>query len=314
MAMKTKEPSIAKITRPGADGILPRKRLFRLLDRGWSFPIIWVTGPAGSGKTALLASYLDARKLPCLWYQIDERDADIASFFYYMGLAVKKAFPRNKKPMPLLTPEYSAGVPAFTRGYFEDLYGRVIPPLGGGGSRSSVSPPLSVDKRRKGEFIIVFDDYQNVTVSSGFHEMIAHGLDVIPEGIHVFILSRNEPPPELARLRANAKMDFLGWDEIRFTLEESKGLVWAKGKRRVRKDILLRLHEETEGWAAGLVLILLGLRIGKIDYQRASRFPTKEIYDYFAAEIFEKVEKETQRFLVSTAVLTPSITMPGPAI
>ena len=65
----------------------------------------------------------------------------------------------------------------------------------------------------------------------------------------------------------------------------------------------MQLHEETEGWAAGLVLILLGSRIGKIDYQLMSRFPTKEIYDYFAAEIFEKVEKETQQFLVVTAVL-----------
>ncbi len=288
--MGDKSSSISKITRPQALGIVKRERLFRLLDRGREFPITWITGPAGSGKTALVTSYLDARKLRCLWYQVDERDADIASFFYYMGLAVKKAFPRSKKPMSLLTPEYSAGVPAFTKSYFEDLYDRLLPALGGGGEKAG--------------FVIVLDDYQNVPVDSGFHEIIARGMDAIPRGVRVFILSRNEPPSQFARLRANEKMDFLGWDEIRFTLEESRKMVWAKGRKRIGRDVLLRLHEETEGWAAGLVLILLGLRIGKIDYQRASRFPTKEIYDYFAAEIFEKVEEETQQFLVSTAVLT----------
>jgi len=178
MAMKTREPSITKITRPAADGILPRKRLFQSMDRSRSFPVTWVTGPAGSGKTALLASYLDARKLPCLWYQIDERDGDIASFFYYMGLAVKKTLSGSKKPMPLLTPEYSGGVPAFTRAYFEDLCGRLIPPLGDRGKIRSAGS-TAVRKEQAG-FVIVFDDYQNVAANSGFHEMIVHGLDVIP--------------------------------------------------------------------------------------------------------------------------------------
>ena len=61
---------------------------------------------AGSGKTALTASYLDNGKFPCLWYRMDEGDGDIATFFYYLGLAAKKASPRKRKPLPLLTPEY----------------------------------------------------------------------------------------------------------------------------------------------------------------------------------------------------------------
>jgi hypothetical protein len=123
-----KAPSLAKITRPRLKGILPRKRLFRLLDKSRDRPIIWVSGPPGSGKTSLIASYLDTRKLPCLWYQIDEGDADIATFFYYMGLAAKKALPRMRKPLPLLTAEYLPGMLTFTRRYFEELFGRLNPP------------------------------------------------------------------------------------------------------------------------------------------------------------------------------------------
>ncbi len=32
----------------------------------------WISAPAGSGKTTLVASFLEAHKIPCLWYQIDE--------------------------------------------------------------------------------------------------------------------------------------------------------------------------------------------------------------------------------------------------
>ena len=83
----TGNSSLAKISRPSPLGVFPRQRLFRLLDHSRAHPITWITGPPGSGKTTLVTSYLDPRKLPSLWYQLDEGDADIASFFYYLGLA-----------------------------------------------------------------------------------------------------------------------------------------------------------------------------------------------------------------------------------
>src|SRR5690242_13283831 len=122
--MTGKNSTIAKINRPRVTGISLRGRLFRLLDHCAKKPIIWLSAPAGSGKSTMVTSYLDEYKLPSLWYQVDESDADIATFFYYMGLAAKRAFPRNRMSMPLLTPEYLQGVTTFTRRYFESLYGR----------------------------------------------------------------------------------------------------------------------------------------------------------------------------------------------
>ena len=283
--MTTKSASIVKITRPSAAGILPRKRLFRLLDSGREYPIAWISGPPGSGKTALVASYLDSRKLPCLWYQVDERDSDIATFFYYLGMAVKEASPERGKRLPLFTPEYALGMPVFARRYFEDLYSGLATP-----------------------FILVLDNYQEAPVNSGFHEMIKYGLELIPEGINVFVLSRKEPPPEFSRLRANNKMSFLGWEEIRLTRAETREMVRLKQGKGVTDEILLRLHKRTEGWAAGLVLVLLGSRIKKQDWYSIKEFPTKEVFDYFGMEIFQKINKETQEFLLKTAFL-PTMTV-----
>jgi len=120
--------SIAKITHPKTTGAFPRERLFRLVDELRESPVIWVAAPAGSGKTTLVASYLTERKLNSIWYRVDEGDGDIATFFYYMGLAAKKAVPRTRNPLPLLTPEYLLGVKAFTLRYFENLYNRLTPP------------------------------------------------------------------------------------------------------------------------------------------------------------------------------------------
>jgi LuxR family maltose regulon positive regulatory protein len=71
--------ALAKTTPPVVHGIVPRPRLFRQLDRGRSCPLTWVSGPPGSGKTSLVASYIETRRLFCLWYQVDSGDKDLAS-------------------------------------------------------------------------------------------------------------------------------------------------------------------------------------------------------------------------------------------
>ena len=80
-----------KITRPDAHGLFLRKRLFRTLDAERRRPVIWVSGPPGCGKTALVSSWLEARRIPCLWYQVEMGDSDLGAFFHYLDLAVFKA-------------------------------------------------------------------------------------------------------------------------------------------------------------------------------------------------------------------------------
>jgi ATP/maltotriose-dependent transcriptional regulator MalT/DNA-binding SARP family transcriptional activator len=275
--MAGKHASIAKITRPSAAGIFARKRLFRLLDTCRKYPVIWVTGPAGSGKTTLISSYLEARKLSCLWYQMDEGDSDIATFFSYMAKAVEKAAGRRQTPLPLLTPEYLQGIPTFTRRYFEKLFSRLEIP-----------------------YVLVFDNYHTVPGDSNFHSMLSDGLSAVPNGMNVIISSRDDPPPALSRLRANGLMGMLGWDELRLRLEELDGIVRLQKKGKTPKEMIRHLHEATEGWAAGLTLILLDLRLRKNEYLSTSALPTREIHNYFAIEIFEKMPKETQEFLLKT--------------
>lgn len=106
--------SIAKITRPRTRGVFPRERLYQRLDETRKYPVTWISAPAGAGKTTLVAGYLETKKIPCLWYQVDEGDTDIATFFSYLGMAAQKAAPQKRKPLPFLTPEYLQGLSTLT--------------------------------------------------------------------------------------------------------------------------------------------------------------------------------------------------------
>ena len=278
---------MSKVTRPILSGVLPRKRLFGLLGRMRKQPVIWVSGPPGCGKTTLVASYIETRKLPCLWYQIDEADADPATFFYYLGQAAKRALPRKRKPLPLFTPEYLQGIPAFTFRYFENLYSRLIP----------LYPTL-----RKGKFIIVFDNYQEVPSSASLHEILSHGISRIPEGINVILISRGEPPPVLIPLRANNLMGVLGWNELRLTQDESSAIVRLRSKQKVPKETIEHLHNTVDGWTAGLILMLESIKRG-IEPHKLGKLTSEEIIDYFGSVLFDKTDEEIQDFLLRTAFL-----------
>lgn len=275
-----------KITAPGLPaGIVQRERLFRLLEKGSAKPVLWISGPGGSGKTTLVSSYLEARKLPAIWYQMDQNDADPATFFYYMGLAFRDSVSPDQDPLPLLTPEYLAGIKTFTRRYFEQLFTQLPVP-----------------------YAIVLDNYQDVSSCSPLHELILEGLLLIPDGITVIALSRNEPPPVFTVTDSAARFEFLGWSDLRFSFEETKEYSGLQAETPLEIEALTRLYTKTDGWIAGLLLILENLKKGSaLDYQLLERLPLDEVFGYFADKIFDGSDQQLQCFLLKTAFV-PGIT------
>lgn len=243
-----------------------------------------MTGPGGYGKTTCVASYIQARDLPCLWFQVDSGDADLATFFYYLGLAGKKAAPRKRKPLPVLTPEYMRGIPEFSRNFFAELFNRLQQPA-----------------------VLVFDNYHEVADDAPLHGALLEGLARIPERVAVILVSRRLPPPDFSRVRANRMMSLVGRQDLRFTLDEFKDVVKKGGYAKQGDKALREIHARMDGWIAGLHLLLENPATSRNGYIKAGEDIPQEIFDYFVAESFSQLDKETRDFLLKTAWL-PNMT------
>jgi LuxR family maltose regulon positive regulatory protein len=282
--MEPPASSIAKIVRPKLPRIFPRTRLFGVLDRTRDLPVVFVTGPAGSGKTTLVASYLDSRKLKGLWYQMDDGDAEPGSFFYYLGLAARKAAPRTRTPMPIVTPECLPALSSFARRYFEKLCARLGRPC-----------------------CIVFDNYHVIPRESGFHAMIRDGLSRVPRGVRVIFLGRMEPPSEFAGLLAGGAMKVIDWEDLRLTAVEQRGILRLDPHMKFTGKQVGQILETTQGWVAGLSLIVEAAKRGGARDLVPVEQAALTIFDYFASEVFDKLDDGEREFLLKTAWL-PSMT------
>src|SRR2546428_669514 len=272
--------ALAKTIRPTLAAAVVRPRLFRQLDRARPRPVTWVWGPPGAGKTTLVASYLAARSVRSLWYQVDGGDADVATFFYYLSVAA----PRRRRPLPILTPEYLQGLAIFVRRFFRDLYSRLKPP-----------------------FALVFDNYQDAPANSLLHEVMREALAELPPMGRVIFISRSGPPPAFARFRSQRAIEILDWAQLRFTRRETSGLVRRLAPGRWPRETIRALYESADGWCAGLVLLLEQLRSDRQASPQRPGEPSGVLFDYFAVEIFKNADAETQEGLLQTAVL-PRVT------
>lgn len=289
MSSRTEQQAIyAKLSQPKLQDVLRRERLYRLMLAGPRNASLWVEGPAGSGKSTLVNSYLDANGVPCIWYRFDERDADIGNFFFYLSKAVEVAVPGKDQALPALTPEYLLDVPAYARNFFASVY-RLI--------------QSALPERPPGGYAIVFDDYHLVPQQSPLHNIMMIALSELPDDMRLLFISRTTMPPLLVPAHANRRLAAIGWEDIRLTEEETFGIVQLITKRQNPQKLAQALHESTRGWVAGLILLLEHARRSGDDESWLISVPL-QIHDYFAETIFDRMDEETRDFLLKSAFLS----------
>ena len=275
-------PPIAKLARPRLHDAVARDRLFARLDNiKEGRAAICVVGPPGAGKTTLVASWLNARKLQGIWYQVDSGDGDPATFFHYLGQAVLAFSRAGQRPLPTLTPEYVSDVPAFARRFFRELFSRL---------------PQSA--------AIVLDNFQEVTSDNALHKVVAQAVEELPHHVCMIVVSRRDPPDVYARLIANEQVGFIDWDELKLTVDEVEAIGRARGVRE--PEVIRALHSRSGGWAAGLVLLLERPRldVGHVTLSESS----ERLSGYFSSVVMNGVHESTRRFLLATSML-PRITV-----
>lgn len=274
---------MGKLSPPWLPRVLDRGRLFERLDEALTCPAAWISGCAGAGKTTLIVSYLERRKITPLWYQADGADADAGAFCH----ALQEGVPAAKRPLatlglPPLDSLPVADLEVFLRRFLADFYGRLSVPL-----------------------TLVVDNAHEALAAAPFRCLLLAAIGELPRGSHLIIASRRPPPAEFSRLLAKGELAVLHPAELPFTEDESLAVQrLARPAARTRSLAEMQaLHQITAGWPAALRLLLQLETPDALPCQPLRPTDQAQLFDYLASEVFARQPADARRLLLALAHL-----------
>jgi LuxR family maltose regulon positive regulatory protein len=267
---------------PQTHQTVPRPRLVAALERGIqvdSCPLILVAAPAGYGKTTLLTQWARASQARVAWLSLGAEDNDPDRFFRYLLAAWEDAQPGiGESPLGLLLgamqPDRDAVLTAF------------------------INAACDIPEQT----VFVLDDAHLIEEAS-IHEGLAFLLDHLPPSFHFVLAGRAEPPLPLARYRARQQLLELRSDDLHLSLAETTELVNRSMRLDLTEDEIASLHDQLEGWAAGLQLASLTLQRRRVADRRIVSGRHRFIADYLREEVLPLLPAERQAFLLQTSIL-----------
>lgn len=243
---------------------------------------VLVVAPAGWGKTSLLGQWLSSREAaPSAWLSVDRGDNDPVRFWAHLVAAIKDARPR-------IGPE-AGQLDAITEVKIADI----------------LVPQVINDFTWMSEPITVIIDNYHLISNAAIHECVEFFIENLPPAARLVLVTRSDPPLPLGRLRARGEMREIRTGELRFSEEETAGLLNGALDLALPPDYVKALQQRTEGWAAGLYLAGLSLR-GREDLDRQVHTfagDNRQVVDYLVAEVLEPQPAYIRSFLTRTAVL-----------
>ncbi|HEX6935709.1 MAG TPA: LuxR C-terminal-related transcriptional regulator [Actinomycetes bacterium] len=259
--------------------LVVRDQLLRRLSAGVERQLTLVHGAAGSGKTLLVADWVNAGLAPgpVAWVTLD-KDADAPGpFWAYLLHGLQGCG---------LSLGAEVGRPARAEGIDRPFLARVAAVL------SELSGPV----------VLVLDEYDAVPPG-----VVDADLDFVLRNaaphLRLVVLSRRMPDLRLARYRVAGELTEIGPADLAFTPDEAAELFRLHGVP-VSNGTAAALTARTDGWATGLRLSALAMGRGS-DPAEAQQVATQHgaIADFILTEVVDEEPPETQDLLLRTCLL-----------
>ncbi len=272
-----------------APELLFRERLIERLRANLSLPMTLVTANAGSGKTTLVADFLRQQERPYVWYQLDHTDSDPAVFVGYLAQGIQQR------------------VSGFGETIFAYLQANEL----------AQQPERAADvllneilEHVEQQLIVVLDDYHHLGTDTSVHAVVDRLIAYLPDVMHVIIISRDVPPLTLARLRSQDSLALIDRNDLLFTAQETQELFRKVFGLELTAGQLHEYGERTHGWITALQLVRqVAQRQGAggdgtaADPLGVLHQSERDIFEYFAEEVFSAEAPDIQKYLMRIALL-----------
>ncbi len=257
--------------------LVPREALFDRLSDDRSGAVVLICAPAGSGKTVLVRSWIEATG-PAErvgWVSVERHERDAQRFCLAVIDALAEAVGIVQPVDP--SPQFRGAA----------ILDQLLRDLG------ALDEPA----------VLVVDDLHELESSEALHWLEAF-LTGVPRELRVVLLSRETPRLSLHRLRLAGQLTELGGADLDFSMEETEDLLRAVGIA-LAGDSVAALHQRTEGWAAGLRLAAISLAHRPDPERFVTEFSGSErtVAGYLLAEVLEHQPAEVRELLLRTSLL-----------
>src|SRR6266700_1632934 len=269
--------------------LLPRPHLTSLLNAGRRRKLIFISAPAGFGKTTLVSAWVqsfsqhtsDAPHVA--WVSLDESDNDPVQFWTYALTALDRQQPGLCTP--LLGYLHSQQAPT--------------PPL-----RHVLQALINALVSRTEQFLLVLDDYHLITEPE-IHSSLTYLVEHLPPQLRLILATRADPPLPLSLLRARGEGLEVRTNQLRCTPEEVMAFFKEVMGMQLPTDIIRDATARTEGWLVGLQLLGLSLQGDTAPARLLDEVSGSQRYilDYLIEEVLRRQPSAVQTFLFRTSIL-----------
>jgi LuxR family maltose regulon positive regulatory protein len=244
---------------------------------------IAVQGPAGFGKTFLLAQWRReflSRGAVVAWLTLDEHDDGVR---FAGGLSAAMAIGSGR---------------ATFAGFLERMPGP------GRDEMEGLTDWLAEVADLGGEIVLLLDEADRLPEATVRH-CLAYLLHNAPANLRIIMASRGRLNLQVADLQARGFYVAIGTDALRLRVEETVAILSSRFGLRIDPDLCVRLHEATEGWSLGLQLAIASIEkspsvVAAVEELSAG---TGDIRRYFVDTLIAHLPAEQIEFLISIALL-----------
>ena len=202
--------------------LVSRPRLIDKLNAEMDGRLILVSASAGSGKTTLITEWLSRSDHRVAWFSLDETDNDPRRFLDYLLAALRQ-------------------IQADVGQSVEAMLQSPQPPPNDVILTALVNEIATIPQ----PFILVLDDY-HVIHTPPIHGQLNFLLEHQPPNMRMVIITREDPPLPLPRLRARGQLTENRQTDLRFLPEECADFLQGTMGLKLSANDVLALERRTE--------------------------------------------------------------------